>query len=147
MSARLHRRAPDRSRKGYMHSVSQIAPGIYRGTVHGVESGNCTARIEVASGPGGCRIIDYEAISDRHGLQHIEHGLLTDKALHLAFGEAPEVVVFNARGGGNYETSGGPLMRIRVGYDGDTLTWVWEWGTPIEDIVERSRATCRFADC
>lgn len=38
----------------------------------GVEGGHCTARIEVRSGPGGCRIVDYEAVSDEHGLQHIE---------------------------------------------------------------------------
>lgn len=130
-----------------MDSTSEVTSGIYRGTVHGVESGNCTARIQVTSGPGGCRIIDYEAISDQHGLQHIEHGILTDEALHLAFGEAQGVVVFHARGDGSYETRDGPAMHIRIGYDGETLTWAWEWGTSTEDIVERSRATCRLADC
>lgn len=130
-----------------MDSVSDIPPGIYRGTVRGIESGECTARIQVRSGPGGCRIVDFEAIPDEHGLQHIEHGLLSDDALHVAFGEAPGVTVFERHEGGAYQTSAPRLMRINVGYDDDTLTWVWEWGTSDDDIVERSRATCRRADC
>ncbi|WP_446665385.1 hypothetical protein [Flexivirga sp. B27] len=130
-----------------MDSVTDIAPGTYRGTVRGIESGDCTARIAVRRGLGDCRIVDHEAISDAHGLQHIEHGLLTDGALHLAFGEAPGVTIFRTRDAGVYETTEAPLLRIRVGYDGTTLTWVWEWGTSGDDIVERSRATCRLADC
>ena len=74
--------------------IQEIPVGIYRGVVEGIESGHCTARIEVRRGPGECRIVDYEAVSDAHGLQHIEHGLLSENALHLAFGEASGVTVF-----------------------------------------------------
>lgn len=38
-------------------------------------------------------------------------------------------------------------MRLRVDYADKTLSWVWEWGNTTEDIAERSRATCRRADC
>lgn len=130
-----------------MRSVDDIPPGIYRGVVSGVESGHCTARIEVRPGPGGCRIMDYEAISDKDGLQHVEHGSLSDEALHLAFGEAPGVTVFGATAMGVYATSGDRPMRIRVDYADETLSWAWDWGNPTEDIAERSRATCRRADC
>lgn len=126
-------------------SVHEIPAGIYRGEVEGVESGHCTARIEVRIGPGGCRIVDYEATSDQHGLQHIEHGLLTEDALHVAFGEAPGVTVFRAAGDGVFETVGEPALKIRISFDGRALTWAWCWGTGQDDVVERSRATCTQA--
>lgn len=49
------------STPGRSSHVHEIPAGIYRGVVEGVESGHCTARIEVKVGPGGCRIVDYEA--------------------------------------------------------------------------------------
>lgn len=125
----------------------EIPAGIYRGVVEGTESGHCTARIEVRVGPGGCRIVDYEAISDEHGLQHIEHGLVTEDALHVAFGEAPGVTVFTRCGEGLFEAVGQHPMQVRVSYDGGTLTWAWHWGTGEDDVIERSRATCRRVDC
>ncbi len=124
-----------------------ILPGIYRGVVDGVESGHGTARIEVRGGPGGCRIVDYEAVSDEHGLQHVEHALLTDDALYVAFGEAPGVTVFRAQGAGTYAAEGERPMQVRVGYDGTALTWAWHWGAGRDDVVERSKATCRRVDC
>lgn len=132
---------------GCQARVHEMPPGIYRGVVEGVESGHCTARIEVRLGPGGCRIIDYEAVSDEHGLQHIEHGLLSEDAPHLAFGEASGVTVFGSRGGGVFETASGPRMQIHISYDEDALSWAWHWGTSGDDVVERSRATCRRVDC
>lgn len=133
---------PDRS-----SHVHEIPAGIYRGVVDGVESGHCTARIEVKAGPGGCRIVDYEAISDEHGLQHLEHSLLTGEALHVAFGEALGVTVFHCRGDGVYEADGQHPMQIRLSYDDGKLTWAWHWGTGNDDVIERSRATCRRVDC
>lgn len=124
-----------------------LPPGIYRGTVQGVESGYCTARIAVRPGPGGCRIVDYEAVSDAHGLQHIEHAILTDDALFVAFDEARGVIEFRAGGDGVYRAVGEREMQVHVGYDGATLTWAWHWGTGGDDVVERSRATCARTDC
>lgn len=40
-----------------MDSVSDIPPGIYRGTVRGIESGDCTARI-VERSRASCRRTD-----------------------------------------------------------------------------------------
>lgn len=128
--------------------VGQISPGVWRGVVEGVESGHCTARIEVRFGPGGCRIVDYEAFSDQYGLQHIEHGLLTEDSLHIAFGEAPGVTVFASRGGGVFASVGDQPMEVHIACDGEVLTWAWCWGTDAgDDVVERSRATCRRVDC
>lgn len=131
---------------GRMSQVAEIPPGTYRGVVEGIESGHCTARIEVKIGPGGCRIVDYEATSDKHGLQHVEHGLLAEDALYVAFGEARGVTIFQRRSSGVYETAGGPHMQIRVTCDGGVLTWSWHWGTTSEGVVERSRATCSLTD-
>lgn len=95
-------------------------------------------------GPGGCRVVDYGAFSDQYGLQHIEHGLLAEDTLHLAFGEAPGVTVFASRGGGVFESVGDHPMEVHIAYDGEVLTWAWHWGTEGgHDVVERSRATCR----
>ncbi len=63
-------------------------------------------------GPGGCRIVDYEAISGEHGLQHIEHVLLTEDSLHLAFGEAPGATVFRAHGDGVFASEGSTRCRF-----------------------------------
>ncbi len=131
---------------GLQARIPEIPPGVYRGVVEGIESGHCTARIEVRLGPGECRIIDYEALSDEHGLQHIEHGLLSEEALHLAFGEASGVTVFTSRGGGVFEAVGGAPMQIHIAYDDGVLSWAWHWGTSSDDVVERSRATCRRVD-
>lgn len=100
--------------RGRSSQVHEIPAGMYRGVVEGVESGHCTARIDVTVGPGGCRTVDYEAVSDEHGLQHIEHDLLTEDALHVAFGEAPGVTVFTRRGEGLFEAPGEHYMQIRV---------------------------------
>jgi len=51
------------------NSLLKATPGLYRGLVTGLESGACSARIEVRSAPGGCLTVDYEAASERHGLQ------------------------------------------------------------------------------
>ena len=54
------------------------APGVYRGRGDGLESGPFVARIKVTSVVRGNAItLDYEAVSDSKGLQHVEHTILT----------------------------------------------------------------------
>ena len=84
--------------------------------------------------------------SDAHGLQHIEHGLLSENALHLAFGEVRGVTVSTGRGDGVFETVDGPPMQIHISYGDGVLSWARHWGTSGDDVVERSRATCRRVD-
>lgn len=91
--------------------------------------------------------MDYEAVSDEHGLQHVEHSLLSDTAIHVAFGEAPGLTVFRSRGDGMFEVEGERPMRIGVSFEKGQLIWAWYWGTGSGDVVERSRAVCRLADC
>lgn len=79
-------------------------------------------------------------------MQHIEHDLLAEDALHVAFGEASGVSVFRAAGDGVYECAGERPMQIRFTYDRRVLTWAWHWGTGKDDVVERSRATCSRVD-
>jgi len=128
-------------------NVLDAVPGIYRGTVEGIESGHCTARIDVRAAPGGCRTIDYEAVSDEHGLQHVEHALVSADALHVAFGEAAGVTVFALVAPGVYETAGEPRMRIHAAFDDGELSWAWHWGSAGQQPIERSRARCRRTSC
>jgi hypothetical protein len=57
------------------------------------------------------------------------------------------VTVFHHRGGGVFEAVGQHPMQIRVSYDDGRLKWAWHWGTGHDDVIERSRATCRRVDC
>lgn len=124
-----------------------MPPGIYRGVVAGRESGRCTARIEVRAAPGGCLTVEYEAVSDAHGLQHIEHALVSPDALHVAFGEGHGVTVFAATEPGVYETAAKPRMQIVAAFDDGELSWAWHWSADGSAPVEQSRARCRRAAC
>lgn len=126
-------------------SLSDLSPGIYRGVVAGPESGHCTARIEVRAAPGGCLTLDYEAVSDAHGLQHTEHTVITPDALHVAFDEGRGVTVFTATAPGIYESAGRARMRIVAAFEDDELSWAWHWGGDDGALVEQSRARCRRA--
>jgi hypothetical protein len=127
--------------------LSSVVPGLYRGVVDGGESGHCTARIEVRSVPGGCLAVDYEAVSERFGLQHVEHTLVSDVELHVAFTEAPGVTVLTRIQDGVFEAQGNPWMRVIVDFDGDQVTWAWHWSTDGSEPVERSRARCFRTAC
>lgn len=122
--------------------------GIYRGLVTGPESGDCSARIEVRRAPGGCLTVDYEATSEREGLQHCEHTVVTADALYVAFSEAPGVSVFTATGDGGYvcEAAGPYAMEIHASFDTNSLVWAWHWAASGETPREMSRAVCRLAD-
>ena len=127
-------------------SLLHVPPGIYRGVVAGVESGDCIARIEVRAVPGGCLTVAYEAVSDQHGLQHAEHALVSGDALYVAFAEGRGVTVFTAVAQGVYETATEPRMRIVAAFEDGELSWAWHWGGPDERPAERSRARCRRAE-
>lgn len=125
--------------------MRSIDSGIYRGAVDGVESGHCLARIAVRDGPGGCRIIDYEAVSTQYGLQHVEHDILDGDSLVVACGELRGVTVFREHGNGEFVADGPRPMKICIEYDGGSLGWSWHWGAGSDDVIERSRAVCRPA--
>ena len=78
----------------------RLAPGVYRGRGDGLESGPFVARIKVTSVVRGNAItLDYEAVSDSKGLQHVEHTILTASEagrleLHVTCLELPGVTRF-----------------------------------------------------
>lgn len=99
--------------------------------------------------PGGCLSIDYEATSERQGLQHAEHTVVTDDALLVAFSEAPGVSVFPLRTAGvfAYQGDGPYAMEIHGEFTpSGELTWAWHWASAGETPREMSRAVCRAAD-
>lgn len=122
--------------------------GLYRGLVTGLESGECSARIEVGRAPGGSLIVDYEATSEREGIQHREHTVVTSDALYVAFSEAPGVSVFASTTDGVYDCSAaGPyVMRIHARFVDGTLTWSWHWAETGQEPKEMSRAVCRLSE-
>lgn len=127
------------------------APGLYRGRGDGAESGPFVARINlrpVVSARGVA--IDYEATSDRHGLQHVEHSVLTvgedgRPALHVLCGELPGVVRFTEGKPGVFTHYDGPLQArivVTVPSPGH-LTYSWWWSRDEGEPREQSRADVR----
>lgn len=124
------------------------AAGLYRGRGDGAEYGPFVARIRIApvvSGRGV--VIDYEATSDRHGLQHVEHSVLTvgeegRPALHVLCTELPGVVRFaESRPGVFTAYDGGLTARIVVGLPGPgRLVYAWWWSRDEGEPREQSRA-------
>jgi hypothetical protein len=127
------------------------APGVYRGRGDGPESGPFVARLAVTPAVKGRAVtLDYEATSDRNGLQHVEHSVLVVGGdgrleLHVACVELPGVTRFTQVGTGEFAAYDGPLpARIVITQPGaDALTYAWWWARDEADMREQSRATVR----
>jgi hypothetical protein len=127
------------------------ATGVYRGRGDGPESGPFVARMAVASVVGGRAVtIDYEAVSDRNGLQHVEHTLLVvgpggRLELHVASLELPGVVRFSQLGPGQFTAYEGPLVaRIVLALpQPDAISYAWWWSRDETEPREQSRADLR----
>jgi hypothetical protein len=126
-------------------------PGVYRGRGDGLESGPFVARISVSSIVRGRGVtLDYEAVSDGKGLQHVEHTVLTAGEggrleLHVACLELPGVVRFVETKPGEFTAYDGPLpARIVVTspYSG-VLTYGWWWSRDESELREQFRAEVR----
>ncbi|MCD4525043.1 hypothetical protein [Nocardioides sp. cx-173] len=113
----------------------------------GLESGECSARIEVRQAPGGCLTIDYEATSEREGLQHREHTVVAPDGLFVAFSESPGVSVFEMSADGIFvcTTPGSYAMEIHASFNDGVLNWAWHWAVDGVQPSEMSRAICRAA--
>ena len=127
------------------------APGLYRGRGDGLESGPFVARIAVASAVRGRAVtLDYEAVSDTRGVQHVEHSVLTAGEggrleLHVSCAELPGVVRFVETKAGEFSAYDGPLparIVVTVPRDG-VLTYGWWWARGESDPREQSRAEVR----
>jgi hypothetical protein len=127
------------------------APGLYRGRGDGAETGPFLARITVAPVVSARGVaIDYEATSDRRGLQHVEHSLLTvgeegRPALHVLCTELPGIVRFaESRPGVFTAYDGGLTARILVTVPSPGhLTYAWWWSRDETDPKEQFRAEVR----
>jgi hypothetical protein len=126
-------------------------PGVYRGRGDGLESGPFVARITVTSVVRGHAVtLDYEAVSDSKGLQHVEHTVLTAGEggrleLHVACLELPGVVRFVETKPGEFTAYDGPLpARIVVtAPQAGILTYGWWWSRDESEPREQSRAEVR----
>ena len=127
------------------------APGLYSGRGDGRESGPFVARIQVTPIVRGRAVaLDYEATSDRAGLQHVEHTVLATGEqgrleLHVACLEVPGVMRFVHSGTGEFTAYDGPFpARIVVTRPApDALTYAWWWARDESDPQEQSRAEVR----
>lgn len=147
--------APVRYRDAVENVFAKLAGavGVYRGRGDGPESGPFLARIEVrAAVRARCLTLDYEATSDRNGLQHIEHTILTPGddgrlELHVACLELPGVVRYTESIPGEFVTYDGPLKgRIVIGIPRPGhLTYSWWWSRDDHEPKEQSRAEVSFA--
>jgi hypothetical protein len=132
---------------GAVPSILDLPAGLYRGQVEGVESGRCEARFEVRHIPGGCVVVDYEAVG-ADGVQHVEHTVIAPGALYVAHSESAGVQVFTESSSGVYDAAAtGPYsMRLVVGWDDTELTWAWHWAIAGEPVAEQSRAAASCSD-
>jgi hypothetical protein len=127
------------------------APGLYRGRGDGAESGPFLARLvvtPVVSARGV--VIDYEVTSDRRGLHHVEHSILTTEedgrpALHVCCTELPGVVRFAESKPGVFTAyDGGLTARIVVTTPSPgALTYSWWWTRDEGEPKEQFRADVR----
>jgi hypothetical protein len=123
------------------------APGLYRGRGDGPESGPFVARLWLAPVVRGRAVtLDYEATSDRHGLQHVEHSVLVAGEsgrleLHVACLELPGVVRFVQTASDEFTSYDGPVARIRLAAPGPgSLTYAWWWTRDESEPREQFRA-------
>jgi hypothetical protein len=127
------------------------APGVYRGRGDGLESGPFVARIKVTSVVRGNAItLDYEAVSDSKGLQHVEHTILTASEagrleLHVTCLELPGVTRFVQSEPGVFSAYEGALpAKIIVTMPSDgVITYGWWWSRDDAEPREQSRAEVR----
>jgi hypothetical protein len=127
------------------------APGLYRGRGDGPESGPFVARIQVAAVLRGRAVtLDYEASSDRNGVQHVEHTVLATGEggrleLHVACLELPGVVRFVETEAGSFTAYDGPFparIVLRVSGTGQ-LHYAWWYSRDESEPREQIRADLR----
>jgi hypothetical protein len=125
--------------------------GLYRGRGDGPESGPFLARLQLTPVVRGRALtLDYEAISERDGLRHLEHTVLAAGEdgrleLHVACLDLPGVVRFVATGPGEFTAYDGPVIArivLEVPSPG-TLTYAWWWSRDESEPREQSRAELR----
>lgn len=130
------------------NALTEVPAGTYRGLVTGLESGECSARVKVRRIPGGCLAVDYEATSERAGLQHAEHAVIAPDGLYVAIAEMPGVSFFALTEPGRFVSAApGPYaMEIQATFTDGQLTWAWLWAEAGNVPKEMSRAVCHLAD-
>src|SRR6266511_4217169 len=124
---------------------------MYRGRGDGPESGPFVARIAVTTVLRGRAVtLDYEASSDRNGLQHVEHTVLATGEggrleLHVACLELPGVVRFVETTPGSFTAYDGPFpARIVRNMPGTGQPqYAWCYSRADSEPKEQTRAEVR----
>jgi len=128
------------------------ATGLYRGRGDGLDSGPFLARLQVTPVVRGRAVtLDYEATSERDGLQQLEHAVLAAGEagrleLHVASLELPGVVRFVATGPGEFTAYDGPVAArivLEIPQPG-ALNYAWWWSRDGSEPREQSRAELRL---
>jgi hypothetical protein len=129
-------------------------PGLYLGTVNGIESGPCVARIEITVLPNGGVLLSYEATTYEEGAKHRETTMLSEgpdghDQLIVAMSQSPFLVSMRAAPGERFvevRPFGPYEIEIEIGWRESELTYAYWWGNRGEPVVEQSRACVRPAD-
>jgi hypothetical protein len=127
------------------------APGLYRGRGDGPESGPFLGRLQLTPVVHGRALaLDYEATSDRNGLQHVEHTVLVNGdggrlELHVVCLELPGMTRFVEVEPGTFRAYDGPLAaRIVLSIPGPgALSYAWWWSRDESHPREQSRCELR----
>jgi hypothetical protein len=134
-----------------MGLVSELAArvGTYIGTVDGIESGPCIARLAIGVLPNGGVSIDYEATTREDGLKHREHSLLSEgpdgaDELIAALSDVPFLLKLRRGESGRFveSTAFGPYeIEIEINVTPKAITYAYWWANRGETLIEQSRAT------
>jgi hypothetical protein len=132
------------------------AAGRHEGPGDGIESGPFSAVVEVRALQGGRGAeLTYVATAPDGSLLHEEHTILAldmwsgEPTLYVlcaeleGMGQLSQVSETTFTNGRDHESL---QLRIELRVDGDTLHYIWSWGSPGDELVERSRATVARVD-
>jgi hypothetical protein len=124
------------------------APGVYRGTGDGPESGPFTARLEVRTVVGGRAVIlDFEAV-DGDGVTHVDHCMLAEDErsrpeLNVVSDELPGIVRFIQAEPGVFVAFEPIKAKIVIGLADGELSYAWWWTRDDSPARPQSSATLR----
>ena len=118
------------------------ASGVYWGSGTGPDA--FVARVSLTDAGDGTLVMEYEAWSHEHGLQHAEAarlGRIDDGVTLVATSDgASDTMVFREGEHGVFGSTGPERVGLVITADDDDLTFSWWWPDEGGDLREQSRA-------